>query len=239
MTELIESYSEKPPEALKKSKVYRALQLIIDEAYDNDCYNIKEKTYNQLKSLIDERLTKDTALNIVRPWTRANRIAALVKKNNIKSIKDKYRRHIRYINTIIKDLNKGINPIESLIFFLKGNELNHEAMIKYLEDYKNHYSLVLELEFFNGALLNPHNLIRHGFFSLFHLGDKLGLEKIGKPTRLHHFVNIITDSEYKKIIEYSLQYNKEEFEKISETHPLYNFIYCYEEPINIPAQPEI
>jgi len=238
MNYLIRSYSDQPPEILKDSKVYAALQSSIDTAYDNNCFNIKEKTFKELQSLFGEKLTRQAASTMLQPWSNAIRIAAIVENIDIEACRKKYARQARYIDTMIRDLERGISSAEQLLFFLEGYELNHELMIEYFEAYKRYFLPMLELKFLNGATLNPHNIRRHGIFSLFHLGERLGLQKTGKPYPLHHFIHIATGKEYKNIDDYSLQYNKEEFENTSANHLVYKFIYNPEEPINLLAEGE-
>lgn len=231
MKDLIRNYSDKPPSALKDSKVYKLLENTINSAFNETCFNINEKTFEQLQSLLGEQLTREKASKFLQPWVNAIRIAKLIEKIEMKSAKAKYRQQSRYIDTIIKNLKRGITPEEELIFFLTGNELNHELIIEYLETIKQYSLPLLELKVPNGATFNPHNIRKYGIFSLIHLGAKLGLEKKGKPSPLHQFIHIITDMEYQEINEYSPEYNKEKFEAFSTAHSVYTFIYNPEEPL--------
>jgi hypothetical protein len=229
---LIESYSDKSPSALKESKVYKLVEKTINSTFKKICFNIKEKTFTEFRLLLGENLTRETASRILQPWTNAIRIADLIEKANLTANKAKYHQYSRYLDNMVKNLQRGITPEEQLIFFLTGYELNHELMIEHFNAIKLHFSPILELKIPNGAIFNPYNIRKRGIFSLFHLGERLGLEKIGKPFSLHHFIHIATGMEYKIIDDYSSQYDKEKFETTSSNHRVYNFIYDPEKPID-------
>ena len=229
---LRESYSDKPPSELKKSKVYKHLERTIIAAFHEICFNIEEKTFEELQSLLGKSFTRETASKILQPWPNAIRIADLIEKTILKTVKAQYQQYNHYLDAVIKNLQRGITPEGQFIFFLTGHELNHELAIECLDTIKQHYSPILELKISNGAIFNPHNIRKRGILSLFHLGKRLGLKKIGKPSLLHQFIHIATGMEYKKINEYSSQYNEEEFEATSSNHPVYNFIYDPEKPID-------
>lgn len=234
MTSLITNYSDQPPAALKNSEVYKVLESIINAVYDEECFNIRHNnTFVQLKSLIGDELTESAAVKILQPWVNAVRIAAVVKKIKTKMVKQKHRRQFQHVDAIIRNLKKGISPDEPLIFFLKGDEFNRQQMIECLDTYKQHYSLLLNLKLPNGAPLNPHNIRKHGIFSLFHLGSRLKLKKSGQPSPLHQFIHIATGKEYEDIEKYYLQYNRKKFEIITMSNPVFSFIYNPKTPMQI------
>lgn len=226
MSDLISSYSEKPPKELDKSTVYKILGSIINNAYDKHCYNIGDNnTIVDLRKLIGDELSQSRAVHIVQPWVTSVRLAAIIEKISIKKTREKYHRQIQYVDAIIKDLKKGIDPAEPLIFFLVGNEINHGLMIEYLEAYKFHFSLILDLKFPTGTPLNPDNIRQYGVHSIFHIGEKLNLNKIGKPSSLYRFVQIITDKEFKDIEKQYSKYSREKLELLSTTNSVCSFIY--------------
>lgn len=234
MADLIRNYSNKPSTELNDSIVYKTLENIINKAYDHHCHYIRSnKTFTELKKLLGEELTQERAIQILQPWIKAVRIASIIGKISLRKTREKYRRQIQHIEAIIKDLNNGIHPVEPLIFFLTGDEINHEIMIDALEAYKQHFSLILNLKFITGTPLNPDNIRMHGIFSLFHLGKKLGLKNKGKPTPLRKFVQIATNKEYKEIEKYHTKYNKKKFEKTTACNAVCRFIYNHQEPLPI------
>lgn len=184
--------------------------------------------YHALNDLFDKPLSSDRAKKILMIWGMTLYASGMTEKINVSEDEDLY---LNGISTSIEGLKKYL-----IGWVTHGTTFQINSLISGKEPHINRYLSILDKladfvttcrtnkKFGKGAQYNPDYIKKYGVFSLFKLGNTLGLEHAKRDSPLVAFVEIISDLEKQQIYKYYKQYNESEFQLTYKDNELLSFI---------------
>ena len=184
--------------------------------------------HKALNDLFRKEISTDQSKKILMIWGMTLYACGMTEKINVSEDEDVY------LNGISKSI-EGLK--KDLIGWVRhGTTFQINSLILGKEPHVNRYIDILDQlavfvttcrtnkKFGNGAQFSPGYIKKYGVFSLFHLGNTLGLEHTKRNSHLVTFVELITDLEKQQIYKYYKQYNEAEFQSIYKDNALLSFI---------------
>ncbi len=209
-------------EALNQSIVGQRLDKELIKCLKDNLDAYTSAGHNLASFLKINSLPTDVKMILIRPWYRANMLAAWCNTVQWGDEKERAKTLIKTIKNLKKQLTRDPQHITMFIFFLTSSEPDLESFLSSLDELEKFLEIFIEINFKNGSPYSSQYFLRYAINSLFYIGKIMRLKEIGAPTQLNQYIEIVTGRTYEEI-------NKDasKFKKI-------NFINNFKKHKNIP-----
>ncbi len=183
-----------------------------------DSVHLNQNMGTELATLLEiDNLPREVVMILSKPWYHANMLANWIKENDLSSAKERANNIVKTIAEL-KNLLNANSLVSGVILMLldTSTELDLNRFLFYLDEVQNFFESFINIDFRNSQTYSVHFLTRYAINSLFWMGNKMGLTKIGKPTQLNHYLHIVTDRLYADINKDYLKYNNIDFINVFE-----------------------
>lgn len=174
--------------------------------------NINEETGIKLATLLGINLPREVVMELIRPWYRANMLAAWCEELALPQSKENIRDLIKLIEQLKKLIStKSLrNSLMAMLFFT-STELDSEKLLHHLNEMEAFFKSFINMNFKNGEEYSADYFKRYAINSLFWIGKRIGLSETSKPTHLNQFLQIVTDRLYADINKDYYKFKKNDF----------------------------
>lgn len=178
---------------------------------DPDCN--EGQRYN-LAAIIKVNALLPQEVNIlIRPWYRANALTSYWEQIGWSKKKTKAK---TWLN-LISGFEKMLNEQDDINQFFFGQTPTHPDpnSLPVLKQQKELINDFLSISFSNGMPYNDNFLIKYAHHSLFHMAERIGLEKDGRPYQINQYIDeIVGEKEYVKRNKIALSYREDNLLKL-------------------------
>jgi hypothetical protein len=156
-------------------------------------------------------LPNEVIMILLRPWYRANMLAAWCKKVSWTDEKERAKTLVKTIKSLKRQLVQDPQHIVILMLFMTSSEPDTGQFLSNLDELQKFLEIFISFDFKNGSPYSTQYFIRYAINSLFYMGKVMGLKETGVPTQINQYVHVVTERVYEEINKDSMKFNKMDF----------------------------